>query len=129
MKLILTDTDRGYSWSHRSNYYLCETQEEYDKLVEKYKNHNNYVKSVMFGRTYEVANDTQVRIGVGIYCRPHTEVSDGYAVHGGHTLDAEGITISHRSGTSSMDYTSYEHYIKPGSIKVDEKAKSESWWV
>ena len=56
-------------------------------------------------------------------------MSDGYAVHGGHTLDAEGITVSYRNSTSSMDYTSYEHYIKPGTIKVDKTAKTESWWV
>lgn len=129
MKLILTDTNKGYSWSNRNRYYLCETQKEYDELVEKYKSHENYRKVYMFGCYREVANSIQVQIGVGIHCRPHTEVSDGYAAHGGHTLDAEGITVSYRNGTSSMDYTSYEHYIKPGSIKVDEKAKTESWWV
>ena len=125
MKLILTDTNNGYSWSNSHRYYLCETQEEYDEIVEQYKNHENYIKVYMFGEYREMQNYVQVQIGVGIHCRPHTEVSDGYAVHGGHTLDAEGITISYRNGT----YTSYEHYIKPGSIKVNETEKTESWWV
>lgn len=49
MKLILTDTNKGYSWSNRNKYYLCETQKEYDELVEKYKNHENYRKVYMFG--------------------------------------------------------------------------------
>lgn len=129
MKLILTDTDNGYSWSHRNQYYLCETEEEYNALVERYKTHKNYREVEMFGRTCEVANDTQVQINVGIHCRPHTQVSDGYAVRGGRILDARGITVSHRCGTSSMDYTSYEHYIKPDSIKRNESVKSESWWV
>ena len=129
MKLILTNTKKGYSWSNRENYYLCETQEEYDKLVEKYKNHANYRKVYMFGRYCEVANSTQVQIGVGIHCRPHTEVSDGYAVHGGHTLDAKGISVKYSSGTSSMDYSSYDYYIMSGSIKKNESVKTESWWV
>ena len=69
MKLILTDTNKGYSWSNRNRYYLCETQEEYDELVEKYKGHENYQKVYMFGCYREVANSTQVQIGVGIHCR------------------------------------------------------------
>lgn len=129
MKLIYTDTNKGYSWSNQERYYLCETQEEYDKLVEKYKNHKNYYKKSLFGMVCEVANPMQVQINVGIHCRPQTEVSDGYAVHGGRTLDAEGISIKHSSATSSMDYSSYDYYIKPGSIKKNETAKTESWWV
>ena len=125
MKLIFTDTNNGYSHSASHKYYLCETQKEYDELVEQYKNHENYVKVYMFGEYREMQNYVQVQIGVGIHCRPHTEVSDGYAVYGGHTLDAEGITVTHRYDT----YTSYVHYIKPDSIKVNEQAKTESWWV
>lgn len=49
MKLILTDTNKGYSWSNRNRYYLCETQEEYDELVEKYKGHENYKRFICLG--------------------------------------------------------------------------------
>lgn len=131
MKLLFRNTDRGCSCSHDESYYLCETQEEYDALVEKYKNHKNYISQYddFFGKRIERPNCLQVFIGVRISSRPAVSVSDGVAVYGGHTLDAEGIKVQHNSGTAYTDYTSYEYYIKPGSVKKFEKAKTESWWT
>lgn len=131
MKLLFRNTDRGCSCSHNESYYLCETQEEYDTLVKKYENHKNYIREYddFLERWVERPNDLQVFIGVHISSRPAVSVSDGVAIYGGHTLDAERIKVQHNSGTAYTDYTSYEYYIKPGSVKKFEKAKTESWWT
>lgn len=129
MKLLFTNQNKGYSWSHEERYYLCETQDEYDALVEKYKGHKNEYVEQWCGTTYHRPANTQVYVGVGIHCRPQTEVSDGYATYGGHTLDAKGIQVKHNSRTSSMDYSSYDYYIMPNSIERNEQNKTENWWV
>jgi hypothetical protein len=137
MKKLFSQTERGYSWSNQHTYYLCESEEEYNKVyadaiaeIKRQKSadlepliDNGYIKSCYsrnIGRSVEIGNIT---------AQPQTQVSDGFATSGGIKLEANGVTFGYLSGTSSMDYSSYAHYIKPNSIKNLSSEKVEHWWV
>lgn len=108
MKKLFEHTDRGYSWNHRHEYYLCESEEEYEMIKNK------------------ELSQWKCRQEGTITARPSTIVLDGYAVHGGKKFYAFGITEYERYGESCR---SYWHYVKPGTIKEDETVKTEGWWV
>lgn len=113
MKKLFEEDKSGYSWHHTHIYYLCETEDEYQQVISEHNGTDRYGKSVS--------------IDVPISCRPSTIVLDGYAVHGGHELDAIGVTI--HSGYPGTTCHTFLHYIKPGTIKKNELTKTKEWWV
>lgn len=129
MRLLFEQTDRGYSWSNPHRYYLCDSDKEYDSIVSKWKDHKNDSEYIMWGRVYSVPSSTQAFVNTKIYAHSQTECSDGFCTHGGRNFEAFGVTIKFVSQTSSNDYSSYNHYIKPNSIVKNETAKIESWWA
>jgi hypothetical protein len=119
MKKLFSQHEQGYSWSNRHNYYLCETDEEYQKIIDEY---GDYI--------LDKVHSPFLNVYVGkLRTTPQTSVSDGFAVSGGHEFDAYGVTLCYKSGTPTMDSSSYEHYIKPNSIKKHEVEKVHGWWV
>ena len=125
-ELLFTQHDQGYSWSNDHSYYQC-TQEEYEEMLAKYKDHKNYKEVVYGGTKYTIPNNEQVTIGK-ITANPCTIVSDGWCERGGREFRAEGITIKSVIGVGN-DCSSFRHYIKPGSIVKNEQTKHEGWWA
>lgn len=137
MKKLFSQTERGYSWNNKHVYYLCESEEEYNKVyadavaeIERQEN-APLEPFYLFGsiHSWHKPNFNKIVRIEKIYAEPQTVVSDGFATSGGTKLEAFGVTIGYKSGTSSMDYTSYGHYIKPNSIKNLSTEKTEHWWV
>lgn len=128
---LFEQTNSGYSWSNRHTYYLCETEDEYNALLEQYNDHVNSWEewNSMLRINVWRSNYKQVHLNTTITANAQTIVSDGFATHGGRNIKAIGITIKYCSNGLSSDYSSYEHYIKPNSVERDEVEKTESWWV
>jgi len=129
MKTLFHQHSQGYSWSNNHEYILC-TQEEYDELVKRYEGHPNEIcHEDQFGkRCYP--NSKQVYTGK-ITANPTTLVMDGFCSRGGRKFEAEGLTV--RTNVSPFydrnDNSDYKHYIKPGTIIVDEETPTEEWWA
>lgn len=129
MKLIHEQTKRGYSWSNRERFYLCESQEEYDQLAEQYKDYDNYYQEEHCGTIRTYSKRIQWLVNIPIHCEPQTIVSDGYATRGGKEIHCRGIEKREISGTLSMDTTSYTYYLNPATIERLEDVKTENWWA
>lgn len=117
MKLLFIDQHTGCNFSTTSKYYLCENEAEYEAQKEKIRNWK-----AGWGSSW-------VGIDTKITCTPHTTVSDGFAVHGGHELKAKGCYTAHSNDGIYSSRTEYEYYIMPNSIEQNETAKVEQWWV
>lgn len=130
MKKLFEQTSRGYSWHNTHTYYICESAEEYNSLVDKYRDYeNNYEEYDSFlRRNITRTKTTQYYVNVQISCEPQTIVSDGFATYGGKKLKCRGIKRVYKSGCST-DYSSYDYFIDPTSITEFSEVKAENWWV
>lgn len=117
MELLFKYTQRGYGFSNEKRYYVCDDEQEYNELVVKYKQRKP---------------NPSIRlcwIDDEIFCEPQVVVSDGYATFGGKHLKCIGITDKWICGGLYNDYSSYDYYINPSTIEIDEDITPINYWV
>jgi hypothetical protein len=129
MKLLFTQTQRGYSWHNECRYYICESEQEYKELADQYRDYENSVTEFSCGMHRVYPRHVQWYVDVKISCEPQTIVSDGFAVRGGKTLRCMGIKKKTNGGGISHDTSSYDYYINPATIEQYEDENPQSWWV
>lgn len=111
MKLIHSTTDNINGGSCR--YYVCDSIEEYNSLVERYKEmEKNFPWK-------------HISIDTTITCNPTTIVSDGFATYGGKKIRAKGISCGSVCGLRGWNG---DYYINPTTLEM-ESVKAENWWV
>lgn len=111
MKLLRTINDRINGGACR--YYVCDSVEEYNALVERYTERK--------GRfSWE-----SIHINTEIICEPTTIFSDGVATSGGMKIKGIGVTCGYIVGLRGWNG---DYYINPETLETEE-TKVENWYI
>lgn len=123
MKKIYSDSTK---WSNTEIWIVSE--EEYQKLLEEYKGHDNgrepqWDKDCGVWRV--IPNYKQVYLNKDFTVYPTTMILDGYASRGGVNFKANGIEVTTDCGYKNH----HKYYTTDDRIKVNEQVKTTGWWT